>query len=172
MEIEGLSTRDLLTLHGQVMRALRAQGILRSANNPLADYAEWLCERALRVSLVKKSTRGYDAIDAAGYKYEIKARRVTPENSSRQLSAIRGLEHSHFDFLVGVLFDTNFNVMRGALIPRPVVVRLARPAKHTNSMRFILRDSVWGEPGVEDVTSQLRASARARDGCGSLTNGM
>jgi hypothetical protein len=30
--------------------------------------------------------------------------------------------------------------------------------ERTNSHRFLLHESVWGEPGVRDVTRELRAT--------------
>ena len=47
-----LSTRKLLALYASLLDALRSRGVLRSANNPLADYAEGLCARAMGWTLV------------------------------------------------------------------------------------------------------------------------
>ena len=43
---------------------------------------------------------GYDAVDAAGCRYQIKARRLTPQNKSRQLGVVRKLEQTEFDYLI------------------------------------------------------------------------
>jgi hypothetical protein len=90
-EPDALGDRELLVMYGRVLDILRLRGITRSTNNPVADYAEGLCARALNLKLADKSTAGYDATDPTGYKIEIKARRITKENGSRQLSAIRGI---------------------------------------------------------------------------------
>jgi hypothetical protein len=82
---------------------------------------------------------------------------MTRHNKSRQLSAIRNLDGSHFDVLAGILFNENYSVLRAALIPRSVVVDRANFVKHTNSHKFLLRDDVWKINGVKDVTDILNA---------------
>ena len=155
--------RELLALYSDVMSALRARGVVRSSNGPAADYAESLAARALRLTLNVRSTAGHDGVSIAGQRIEVKCRRLTPYNRSRQLSAIRGLDKKRFDHLAGILFEADFSVIRGALVPYAVVKRQAVYVKHTNSWRFILRDSVWNLPGVRDITKQLqRAQASGR----------
>ena len=83
----------------------------------MADYAEGLCKLALNLTLADKCTTGYDGTDPTGKKIEIKARRLTKHNGSRQLSAIRGIDKQHFDYLAGVLFNADFTVLMGCLIP-------------------------------------------------------
>ena len=158
VNLDQLPTRELLKLYASLLDALRTRGTLRSANNPVADYAEGLCKRAMGWELADKSTAGYDATDAQGRKFEIKSRRITTENASRQLSAIRAIERQRFDFLAGVLFDREFAVMRAALIPFAVVKQHGKLSAHTNSWRFILRESVWTLPGVDDITDRLKAA--------------
>lgn len=64
----------------------------------------------------------------------------------------------HFDVLAGVIFDDDFCVVRAALIPRVVVEARATYIAHTNSHKFILREDVWSDPGVQDVTAQVAAA--------------
>lgn len=153
-----LSSRELLALYASLLDALRSRGVLRSSNNPVADYAEGVCARAMGWTLAGKSTAGYDATDAEGRKFEIKARRIVAENGSRQLSAIRAIERQRFDFLAAVLFDREFAITRAALIPFAIVKAHSKLSAHTNSWRFILREGVWSLPGVEDITDRLRAA--------------
>lgn len=155
------STHELFTVFGAVLKELRARGVIRSANNPIADYAELLFEKALRLERAPKSTTGYDATDCNGAKYEIKGRRITAHNRSRQLSSIRGLDQRHFDFLAGVLFAEDFSVMRACLIPYAQVVEHSTYVGHTNSARFLLADAVWVLPGVIDVTAKLLEAEKA-----------
>ena len=89
---EKLSTSELLLDYVQIMDELRARNVIRTSNNPVGDYAEWLVASCLGLRLETSSTSGYDATDAASrIKYQIKARRVTKRNNSRQLGAIRNL---------------------------------------------------------------------------------
>jgi len=89
-------------------------------------------------------------------RYQIKGRRITRFNKSRQLSAIRDMGGSHFDYLAGVLFNEDYTVLRGGLIPHALALERATYVQHTNSHRFLLRDDIWNVPNVRDVTSELR----------------
>ena len=155
------STRELFTLYGATLTELKNRGVTRSTNNPIADYAELLFEKALRLERAPRSTKGYDALDRTKHKYEIKGRRVTAHNSSRQLSALRGLDQKHFDFLGGVLFSENFSVFRACLVPHEQVLSNSTFVKQTNSWKFFLVDTVWALPGVVDVTAKLRKAEAA-----------
>lgn len=153
--VSNASVRELLTLYGQIMDELRDREVVRTANSPVGDYAEQLFARAFSWKLKGNSAAGHDA-EGNGKRYQIKARRISPRNPSRQLSAIRRLPDKTFDVLAAVLFNEHFAVLRAALIPHGVVESHAKPVVHTNSWRFMLDDKVWQLPGVEDVTAQLK----------------
>ena len=89
MEFEKETVQSLLKAYAQILRELRRRNLIRSTNNPVADIAETLVALALKLKLVEGSTTGHDAINPAdGLRYEIKGRRITSENKSRQLSFI------------------------------------------------------------------------------------
>jgi hypothetical protein len=155
MELESLKTHELLGLFSGVLDELRRREVIRSTNNPVADYAESLVARALSLELAPKSSTGYDAVDALGQRYEIKGRRPTKQNRSTQLSAIRGVDLEHFSFLVGVLFAEDFSVHRACVIPYKTVKELAVYRPHVNAWILHLRDSVWNAPDVRDITNLL-----------------
>jgi hypothetical protein len=157
------SAPALLALYSAIVEELHGRGLVRSTNNPVGDYAEYLTARAFGLSLAGNSSIGYDAVSDDGIRYQVKSRRLTPRNSSRQLSAIRGLEPGSdpFDILVGILFTADFEVQRAALVPVAVVRQLAVRNDYVNAWRLMLRDSVWAMPGVEDVTDRIRAAADA-----------
>ncbi|MER9602792.1 hypothetical protein [Mesorhizobium sp. M0243] len=94
---------ELLILHSQIMDELRDRQIVRTGNAPLGDYAELLFATAFGWSLESNSSSGHDATDAAGIRYQIKSRRITPRNASRQLSAFRRLPDNTFDFPAAAL---------------------------------------------------------------------
>src|SRR5688500_16208722 len=110
-DLKCLSNRQLLKLYAELMAEMRRRDLVRSSNGPGADIAEGLVAMALSLTLNAASTAGYDGVDPQGRKIEVKCRRITPHNGSRQLSAIRNLESAHFDFLAGVLFNEDFSVM-------------------------------------------------------------
>lgn len=150
---------DLLRQYAAIAEELRRRDVLRSANTPTGDLAEYLFARAFGWTLAAHSARAFDATDAEGRRYQIKARRLARPGTSRELSAIRSLDG--FDVLAAALFDAHYRVERAALIPAAVVAARARYGAHTNSHRFMLQDNVWRADGVQDVTAILRA---AQDG--------
>jgi hypothetical protein len=157
------SAPALLALYSAILEELHGRGVVRSTNNPVGDYAEFLTARAFGLSLANNSSIGYDALSADGVRYQVKSRRLTPRNRSRQLSAIHGLDlpAGPFDLLVGILFTADFVVLRAALVPVAVVRQLAVRNDYVNAWRLMLRDSVWAMPGVEDVTDRIRDAAEA-----------
>jgi hypothetical protein len=155
-DLTGLTPPQLLVLHSKLADELRARGITRSSNNPTGDLAEYLFCRAFGWKQADNSQANVDAVGPDGTRYQIKGRRITRFNKSRQLSAIRDMAGSHFDFIAGVLFNEDFTVMRAALIPHAIALKRSTYVVHTNSHRFLLRDSIWEADGVRDVTIELR----------------
>lgn len=156
-DLAGLTPAALLALHARIGEELRVRGITRSANSPTGDLAEYLFCNAFGWTQAGSSKANLDATGPDGTRYQIKGRRVTAHNGSRQLSAIRDLDCKHFDELAGVLFREDYRVLRAALVPRSVVCDRATFVARTNSHKFFLRDDVWEAPGVRDVTEVLRA---------------
>jgi hypothetical protein len=157
MDLIGLTPPELLALHSRVGDELRKRGITRSANNPTGDLAEYLFCKAFGWKQASNSQANVDAIGPDKIRYQIKGRRITRFNKSRQLSAIRDLSGAHFDFLAGILFNEDFSVMSAALIPHTVVLEHASFVERTNSHRFLLRDDIWKAHSVRDVTIELQA---------------
>lgn len=150
------SVAELLVLHGRIAEELRDRGITRTSNNPTGDLAEYIFCKVFGWRQEANSKSNIDAVCGNGLRYQIKGRRITRYNKSRQLSAIRDLRGDHFDFLAGVIFDESYAVLRAAIIPPSVVHEGATFVARTNSHKFILRDDVWNQPGVRDVTDRLR----------------
>jgi hypothetical protein len=116
-DLPNLTVAELLSLFGATIDELRRREIVRSANNPLSDYAELLFCKAFGWKREDKATPGYDATDSNGVHYQIKARGLT--HPSRQLGVIRDLDKHPppFDQLAGVLMDKDFRIVRAALVP-------------------------------------------------------
>lgn len=157
INLDRLSASQLLQLHAHVIDELRERGVVRSANNPVADLAEYIFCRAFDWTQAEKSTPYADATCAAGKLYQVKGRRLTQHNQSRQLSAMRDLPARGFHYLAGVLFNEDYSVARAALVPHKLVLANATFVPHTNSWKFILRDEVWTWPAVQDVTLDLQS---------------
>jgi len=147
---------DLLGLYSSILTELCERGVLRSVNNPAADYAEYLVAEALHLAPTPRSTKGFDAIGQDGKRYEIKARRLTRRSRPTRFSAIRKLEENHFDFLVAVLFDEGFLVQRAIVLPREHVMQLAFWQAHVNGWILPISDNFWETEAAQDLTHQLR----------------
>jgi len=155
--LDEFAPKELLCLFGSILDELQSRSIVRTSNNPVSDYTEWLVSTRLNLKLAGNSEKGFDATSGSdGLKYEIKARRVTPANKSRQLSAIRDIEGKHFDFLIAVVYNKNFDVILALKIPHAVVVGRSSFVEKTNSYKLMAEDSLKSEPGVEDITQLLK----------------
>jgi hypothetical protein len=113
---------ELLALYARVSDELRERMLTRSSNNPTGDLSECMFYIAFGWNRTGNSSAHVDAVDSEGNRYQIKGRRITRQNKSRQLSAIRDLGACHFDFLAGVLFAEDYSVTRAAIIPRSLIV--------------------------------------------------
>ena len=154
--LAALHSHELLRLYGDLLKELTRRGIVRSTNNPVAGVAEYLVVNALNLKRVPQSTKGYNATDHKNQKYEIKSRRLTQNNPSRMLGAMRECELGHFDFLAGVLFNEDFSLYKACLIPHKVVLAESRFREHVNAHILELDDELWHRPGVTDITADLR----------------
>ncbi len=155
---------ELLRQQAEAIDELQRRGVARTANAPLGDYAEHLFTKAFGWTLTANSKSGHDAIDAAGLRFQIKARRLRQGVAGeRQLGIFRNLPEDRFDMLGAILFDRDFSVRKAALIPHTIVLENARHVTHVNGWRFILEDRVWALNGVRDVTERLRLVANRID---------
>lgn len=157
-QIEKYTTRELLILISEVLEELHSRKVIRTKNNPLGDYAEWLVAKAMNLRLMANSSSGHDAVSENGTRFQIKARRITPANPSRQLSAIRNLEHVDFDFLIAVIFNSDYEVIECVRIPHAVVCEHSVYRTHTNAHILHLRPPVIADGRVTSVLEQVRAA--------------
>src|SRR5260370_4482618 len=137
MNLAELSPPELLALHAKLADELRTRGITRSSNNPTGDLAEYIFCKAFGWKQAGNSNANIDAIGTDGIRYQIKGRRITRYNNSRQLSAIRDLDGAHFAFLAGVLFNEDYSVMLPALIPHPIPLSRASFVERPNPHKFL-----------------------------------
>ena len=151
--MKDLSLSQIFALYTQINEELREREVVRSANNPTGELAEYLFVTGYGWDIAENSQKGYDATKE-GVRFQIKARRVHARNSSRQLGAIRDFDG--FDVLAAVIFDNDYQIERAALIPSGIVKKHSKYVAHTNSCRFIFRDSIFGDAEVVDVTEELK----------------
>jgi hypothetical protein len=150
-----LNPKQLLQLQADATNELRRREIVRTQNNPLGDYTEWLVAKSLNLDLSNNSKAGYDAIDSNGVKIQIKGRRITPKNKSTQLSAIRNLQEKDFDELIAVIYDEHFNINEAVSIPHAVVAEHATYRKHVNAHILFIKGPVLSDPRVKCIKQAL-----------------
>lgn len=154
--MQDIKTPVLLGNFGMILEELRRRGICRSENIPTGDLAEYLVCKALDLKLATNSTKGYDALDSDGLRYQIKGRRVTNRNPSRQLGAIREIDSGHFDFVVAVLFDAQFGIKSAFRFTAAGCRASAKFVERTNSYRLIANDGIIRRTDTLEVTDLLR----------------
>ncbi len=151
VNLRELSIRELLQLQAAATNELKRRDVVRTQNNPLGDYTEWLVAQAMGLELAANSKAGYDGIDSNGTRIQIKGRRITPKNKSRQLSAIRKYDEKDFDTLVAVIFDENFDIIDAVLVPHEVVGKYACYKEHENAHILSIKDPLLSDPEVKCI---------------------
>ena len=154
MDIKTLPPLDLIRLQTQIMDELAARAIVHNPTQPVGDYATYLACKAFDLKREPPSTSGYDACDDEGLRYQIKFKRLMSTTDTRQLNAVKGLEQKKFDFLIGVLFQSDMSLYRAALIPFDTVARLV----DQSAKIFMLNNKVWDMDSVIDITDKLKAA--------------
>lgn len=135
----------LVELFGRVMAELRERGVLRSANNRIADIAERLVADYYRGTLAAPGARGHDVIAADGRKLQVKSLRHTQPGRC-SLSALRSHD---FDAVVAVVFEYDLTLREALHIPVEVVHEYERWSETWKAHRL-------------SVTKRLRADERVK----------
>ena len=148
MDFGKYNEKELLRIQASVVNELQHRGVVRTKNNPLGDYTEWLVANSLQLELEANSKAGYDGTDKNGARYQIKGRRVTAKNKSRQLGVIRNYESKDFDILIAVIYNEDFNVIEAVSIPHEVISSYARFTKHANGHMLILKGAILDDPRI------------------------
>lgn len=162
--IPGAPTPELLQGYARILGELRRRGIVRSANAPAGDYAEWLCWKALGGTLEPNSKKSFDLLDSNGRKVQIKARVVSdpPKPGQVQSSPFRSWDFSHAAFVL--LDERTYLVRQASLLPAEVFARgenLARRVDHVNGWCVYMTPAVMNHPSAVDITDALNAAAGA-----------
>ena len=156
-DLANRSVRDLLALHAVTLDALRSRKVVRSAN-VVGDYAEWLFARAFGWTLASPSEKSHDALDAAGVRYQVKARRDSGKSGADQLGILRNLSDDGFDALAAVIFNADFSVRFAGLLPRALIAERAVYSDYQRGHILTLSRALLADARVRDVTQELRSA--------------
>lgn len=122
----GSKAYELFKIYNKVIFELKELGVIRSKNNPVGDYGEFLAEKIFGLTRAAKDSKGYDLIDNEGKKYQVKTRRPTPDNPSRQLGGFRDLDENLFDSCLAIILSPEFEPKEIWEIPHGIICRYAR----------------------------------------------
>ena len=145
--------KQLLQTHGSVIEKLVSFGVVKTRNNPIGDYTEWLVRKRMGLTEAPSNQKGFDATDNNGKRYQIKGRRE--EGTSVQFSPIRDLQKRQFDFLIAVAFNNDYSIRFAVKIPHEVVEEFAKYRQYVNGHLPILRDEATMYPSITDITHHL-----------------
>jgi hypothetical protein len=109
----------------------------------------------MEMTLENNSKSGHDAVDKKNIRYQIKCRRLQDKKASTQLGVIRNYKSKDFEFLVGVLFNSDFSVKEAYQIPHEVIEKYAKFSEHQNGYILFLRGDVLKDKRVKDITKKL-----------------
>ena len=170
MNLETMTEIELLQMHGAVIDELNRREVVRTQNNPIGDYTEWLACSRLGLEMQANSQASFDAADAAGVRYQIKGRRSDDRRVS--FSAIRNLDQRGFEFVIAVVFDRDYSIRFAFKLTHAAVTELSTYRKHVNAHILILAEDSIDCDGVEDVSGELNGSRAAEVPPGRILSGV
>lgn len=154
-DVKTLSAFELMQLQTRLQDELAARRVVQNPSQPVGDYAIHLACTAFDLQREPPATSGYDASDSEGLRYQVKFRRLTGPQDTRQLNAIKGIEQRKFDFLIGVLFNPDMTIFRAAMMSFEVSA-----SKVDKEKILLLSNKVLDAEGVFDVTDKLAAAQK------------
>lgn len=158
-DVRELDDPRLTALWAATMAELRVRGLVRSANEPVADYAERVAAAELGLTLMARSTKGYDAVGAYGLRYQIKRRRRTV--SQRCSSALsETCLSAHFDVLLALVFHSDLEHREMWSIPHAAAATHARFHQHVNGHVMRLNAAVYCRSRVSSVCDNYLREGR------------
>ncbi len=159
MDIKSSTPVELMNLYAEVLIELNQRKVVRTYNSPVGDYAEWLVPEKLGYTLEQNSQKGYDAYDPkTGFRYQIKSRweRGAISVQSRELNVIRNYEDNQFDYLIIVIFDSNFGVKEAYMLPHDTIKPYAKYSKHQNGYLLVAKGAVLVDHRTKNIADLLR----------------
>ncbi|MBU3591201.1 hypothetical protein ICN11_04115 [Polynucleobacter sp. 78F-HAINBA] len=165
-DLEHLGSLELLRIYADVLNTLKDKQILRTTNSPTGDYAEllaakWLEKQGLaknaEEALNKNSHKGSDVIDDEGTTYQVKGRRITASNPSKQLGVVRNLFEDEFHCLIAIVFNEDWSVKEAALVPIEALKAIPGSKKdYVNGHIFHLNEELLKASGVKLITDDIK----------------
>lgn len=151
MNLTGLSITELMLLNQKTLDELEEREIIRTRNNPVSDYTEWLVASRMNMELASPSTKGYDALDSNGRRVQIKSRKNNLKNRSTTLGIIRNYELNQFDDLIAIIYHPDFSIRLALCIPHELVKQYGFFNAHQNGYTLNINAALTSDPKVVDI---------------------
>lgn len=151
---------ELLGGYARTLAELRRRGVVRSANAPAGDYAEWLVAKALGGDLAfDSSMKSWDVRLPTGDRVQVKTRLVSvpPRAGQLQTSPFRSWDFETTALVL--LASEDYRVVRGVLVPATVVRGHGRWRAHVNGHVVMINRALLDHPSATDITERLRRGA-------------
>lgn len=150
--LEAVPTPELLGRYALILAELRARDVVRTANAPIGDYAEYLAQRVYGGTLASNSVKSYDLLTADNRHIQVKARAVG--RSAKRTTKFSAFRSFHFDVASFLLFDaSSYALLWAREMTSEQAKAAARHSDHVNA-DFLTR-SIVERDGV-DVTERFR----------------
>ena len=155
-KIKTMNEKDLLKLHSNILLELKNRNVIRTLNNPIADYCEWIISQKFGWKLENNSKSGYDCIDNDNKKVQIKCRKIENLKGSRQLGIIRNLDTEPFDYLIAVIFNNQYEILEAYKIPNILIKKYAKFNKYQNGFILQLKGAILSDAQIINITQELK----------------
>lgn len=159
MELEQLSTRELLRLYADILTELLRRGVVRSRNAPAGDLAEYLVASAFGGELAPPSEKSWD-VRVGDRHLQVKVRLIAAgDRRSHYYSPFRSWD---FDACVFVLLDAHtYDIASAVEVPVAGVRELARETTWVKGFRIGTRADLRKVAGAIDRAAELRQALEA-----------
>lgn len=156
MKLDNLNEIDLLKLNSTILQELKKRNVIRTLNNPIADYCEWLVAKKFDWKLENSSKSGYDCIDDKKKRVQIKCRKIESKNASKQLGIIRNLDKNPFDYLIAIIFSNDYEVIEAYKISKKLIRKYSRISDHQNGLILSLKGEILNDKELVNITNSLK----------------
>lgn len=154
-ELKDMTEKELMIYNSKIMNELKTREIIRTKNNPIADYCEWLVAKKFGWELQNSSNAGFDVIDSDGLRVQIKCRTLEKGKGTRQLGVIRKLDNDTFDYLIALLFDESIEVVHGYKISKDLIKQYSKFSEHQNGHILYLKGDLLNDKKLINITQNL-----------------
>ncbi|MCU1364431.1 MAG: hypothetical protein JWN39_70, partial [Ilumatobacteraceae bacterium] len=161
VELDRLTTGELLRLYADILTKLLGRGVVRSRNAPAGDLAEYLVKTAFGGELAPPSAKSWD-VQVGPRRLQVKVRLLDAgDRRSHSYSTFRSWD---FDACVFVLLDARtYEVTRAVEVPVAGVQEMARETAWVKGFRIGTSAEFGGVAGAVDRTAEIRQARASLD---------